>query len=87
MLPPERGGAIVGRDWRLAGIELALHEVMAEPIVHLVMRRDHLTADDVWAVIEEARRRHRPGEPEASAGSSVRLAADEKNEDAPQSTV
>lgn len=75
------------RDWRHAGIELALHEVMAEPIVHLVMRRDHLTADDVWAVIEEVRRRHRGTGPEASAESGVRLAADEENEDASQPTA
>lgn len=75
------------RDWRRAGVELALHEVMAEPIVHLVMRRDHLTADDVWAVIEEVRRRHRGTEPGASAGSGARLAADEENEHASRPTA
>jgi hypothetical protein len=37
--------------------ELTLEEMLADPIVQLVMRRDGITADDVRAVIAEARRR------------------------------
>lgn len=37
--------------------ELTLEEMLADPIVQLVMRRDGISADDVRAVIAEARRR------------------------------
>jgi hypothetical protein len=70
-------------DWRRAGVELALHEVMAEPIVHLVMRRDHLTVDDVWAVVEEVRRR----QAEALASPAPTFTAGEGNRNAPKFTV
>ena len=63
------------RNWSRAGVELVLHEVMAEPIVHLVMRRDRLTADDVWAVINEAQRRQRL-RTEAAGASGSALAGD-----------
>lgn len=39
--------------------ELTLEEMLADPIVQLVMRRDGITAEDVRAVVEEARRRWR----------------------------
>ena len=44
-------------DWSEAGIEPTLAEVMNDPIVRLVMRRDSLTPDDVWSVVNAARRR------------------------------
>ncbi len=31
--------------------EPSIREVMSDPIVHLVMRRDGLTPEDVWPVI------------------------------------
>ncbi len=34
--------------------EPSIQEVMSEPIVHLVMRRDGLTPESVWAVIQAA---------------------------------
>jgi hypothetical protein len=34
--------------------EPSIQEVMSDPIVHLVMRRDGLTPENVWAVIEAA---------------------------------
>ena len=71
------------RDWRRAGVELALHEVMAEPIVHLVMRRDRLTADDVLAVVEEVRRR----QAEAPASPAATLTVGKENQNAPKSAV
>ena len=44
-------------DWSKAGIEPTLTEVMNDPIVRLVMRRDSLTPDEVWSVVNAARRR------------------------------
>ncbi len=44
-------------DWSGAGIEPALADVMNDPLVHLVMRRDSLTPDQVWSVVNAARRR------------------------------
>jgi hypothetical protein len=70
-------------DWRRAGVELALHEVMAEPIVHLVMRRDRLTDDDVWAVVEEVRRR----QAEAPASPVTTLTVSKENQNAPKCAV
>ncbi len=32
----------------------SIQEVMSDPIVHLVMRRDGLTPESVWAVIQAA---------------------------------
>jgi len=40
--------------WRSG--EPTLADLMADPIVHLLMRRDGLTADDVWPVLTEASR-------------------------------
>jgi hypothetical protein len=34
--------------------EPSIQEVMSDPIVHLIMRRDGLTPESVWAVIEAA---------------------------------
>lgn len=41
--------------YRKAGTEPPLHEVMDDEVVHLVMRRDRLTPDMVWAHVESAR--------------------------------
>lgn len=52
------GGDGAGQpDWSGPGIEPALADVMNEPIIHLIMRRDSLTPGDVWSVINAARRR------------------------------
>ncbi len=48
--------ALSGRaadPWRSG--EPTLSEVMADPIVHLLMRRDGLTPGDVWPVLADAR--------------------------------
>lgn len=39
--------------------ELTLEEMLADPIVQLVMRRDNIVADDVRWIIHEARQAHR----------------------------
>lgn len=40
--------------WRSG--EPALADLMADPIVHLLMRRDGLTVDEVWPLVTEAGR-------------------------------
>ena len=47
------------RLWATAGCEPTLEEVMSDPLVALVMRRDRLTRENVWAAIRVARRRLR----------------------------
>jgi hypothetical protein len=41
--------------WRVAGVEPALSEVLRDPVVHQVMRRDGVTFDELAAVIAQAR--------------------------------
>lgn len=46
-------------------VELTVEEMLADPIVQLLMKSDNIVADDVRPVIREARRRrdvhlHRP---------------------------
>lgn len=60
-------------DWGRAGPEPSLEDVMADPMVQLVMRRDGLTPDDVNAVIEAVQRRHRGRSNPAPRGSSMVL--------------
>lgn len=38
-------------------VELTVEEMLADPIVQLLMKSDNILADDVWQVIREARRR------------------------------
>lgn len=45
------------RDWLGSGTEPALEEVLADPLVHLVMRRDGVTPAQLGAVIAAARAR------------------------------
>ena len=71
------------RDWRQAGVELTLQEVMAEPIVHLVMRRDGLTPEDVWAVVGEVTRRQAA----ALASPATSLTVGKENQNAPKCDV
>ena len=46
-------------DWSEAGLEPNLSKLLADPIVHLVMRRDGLTTDDVRAAVRLAQVRLR----------------------------
>ncbi len=45
------------RDYAHAGAEPALEELLCDPIVQLMMRRDGVARRDVERVIEAARRR------------------------------
>ncbi len=43
-------------NWTGLGVEPTLQQVMADPVIHLVMRSDGIIAEDVWAAVETARR-------------------------------
>lgn len=53
------------RRWDRAGQEPPLDDMLADPVMTLMLRRDGLTRDDVIEVMREARR-HR-GQPEIRA--------------------
>jgi len=52
-LAPERWH----QAWREAGKEPTLREILADPIVHLVMRRDGVTLAQLEAVLAHAKAR------------------------------
>jgi hypothetical protein len=54
-----RRGSRAPSPWSRAGAEPALDEVLADPIVLLVMDRDRLTAEDVRAVADRVGQRGR----------------------------
>jgi hypothetical protein len=74
------------QDWRRAGTELSLEEMMADPMVHLVMRRDGLTPDDVRTVFEEVRERQRL-RLQTNAVSRTTVAVDKENHNVLQSPL
>ena len=45
----------ISRKWSEAGIEPGLAEVLADPLVHRVMRRDGVTMVELKTVIARAR--------------------------------
>lgn len=45
-----------------AGHEPSLQDMLSDPVVHAVMRRDSLTTHDILTVMENARRSLRSGE-------------------------
>lgn len=45
------------RRWLQPGAEPFMDEVLADPIVQLVMRRDNLSATDIRQVVKDARSR------------------------------
>lgn len=47
------------KRWRRGGVEPRIEELLTDPIVGLVLQRDRITLDDVWAVIHKARRERR----------------------------
>jgi hypothetical protein len=42
--------------WSGAGREPSVDSMLADPIVHLVMRRDGVNESDVWRCVEDGRR-------------------------------
>ncbi len=51
--------AVNNKRWRRGGVEPGIEELLTDPIVGLVLQRDRITLDDVWAVIYKARRERR----------------------------
>jgi len=62
-------------DWSEAGPEPRLSDVLADPIVHLVMRRDRLTPEDVRRAVRVAQARLRTAPPGALGDVGDRLTA------------
>jgi hypothetical protein len=54
-LRPLLAGAAQAQPWRFAGEEPPLGELLADPLLHLVMKRDGVTEAALQAVIEAAR--------------------------------
>ncbi len=51
------------RDYATAGTEPPLAELLADPLLHAVLRRDRLQPADVWRAIERARAKAAAAEP------------------------
>lgn len=47
----------IDQDWGMGGIEPPLQELMNDPIMHLLLRRDGLTSKAVWQFVEQERDR------------------------------
>jgi hypothetical protein len=45
------------QEYREAGIEPRVEDLMNDPIVHLILRRDRITLADTWAAVTDARQR------------------------------
>ena len=45
------------QDWGSGGIEPSLEELMNDPIMHLLLRRDGLTSKAVWRLVGQERDR------------------------------
>lgn len=43
------------RTYETAGEEPDLHELLADPVIHAVMRRDGVSTAELWAVIRTGR--------------------------------
>lgn len=47
----------IDRDCGRGGIEPSLQELMSDPIMHLLLRRDGLPSQAVWRLVEQERER------------------------------
>ncbi len=57
--------------WPSDGTEPSLEDVMVDPLVHLVMQRDGLNVDAVWAALRQAQRRLQASDPAGSIGHAA----------------
>lgn len=48
-----------GNKWSEAGVEPEVEDLLSDPIVNLILERDRISRDDVWAAIRAARREPR----------------------------
>ena len=44
------------RDWSQPGVEPTIDELMNDPVTHVIMRYDRITAEQVKAAVDQARR-------------------------------
>lgn len=58
------------RKWKERGVEPSLRELMDDPLTWAVMRRDGLTAEQVWITIRDAQQKLRM---QTAAKSNSRL--------------
>jgi hypothetical protein len=58
-------------DWGRPGVEPQVEEIVHDPIVQLVMRRDRLTVAQIMATVARARARLSSDRPEAVSGPTV----------------
>ena len=42
---------MISKLWRVGGVEPEVEELLTDPIVELILRRDKITLDDVWSAI------------------------------------
>ena len=52
-----RSPAGLARRWERCGAEPPIEEMLSDPVIEAVLRRDGLTRQDVLAVVETARHR------------------------------
>lgn len=45
----------MNNKWSTSGIEPSLKDMMNDPIVTLILKRDNLEAKDVWETVESAK--------------------------------
>jgi hypothetical protein len=58
-------------DWGRPGVEPQVEEIVHDPIVQLVMRRDRLTVAQIMATVARARARLRSDRPEVVSGPTM----------------
>jgi hypothetical protein len=58
-------------DWGRPGVEPQVEEIVHDPIVQLVMRRDRLTVAQIMATVARARARLSSDRPKAVSGPTV----------------
>ncbi len=58
----------------LRNAEPSLHELLSDPVMHLLMARDGLSAENVWQVVEETRRRLRASTSTDAPGGRITVA-------------
>ncbi len=50
---------MISKQWRFGGVEPKVEDLLTDPIVELILRRDRITLEDVWTVIRSVRRERR----------------------------
>jgi hypothetical protein len=58
-------------DWGRPGVEPQVEEIVHDPIVQLIMRRDRLTVAQIMATVTRARARLRSDHPKAVASPTA----------------